>query len=124
MANFLKVLWNNSSFNQIMKLTGDYGDQSVEITLYKAGNYALRKLWRSPEDPAEICSDLDEPGTFQFDGDMIVMRSNAGVTRQLTLNESDQFVVDEDLDEQRKLERYSLAGWILSITERDSTEME
>ena len=99
--------WRTSRFTRTFLFVGIQGNQTVEISLHKGGQYVLKKQWQRPQNECGITG-LGEPGTFEQDGDQFTLTSHTGWTRVIR-READGFLIADHESEGD----YQVDGWKL-----------
>ncbi len=82
LPRILEEVWQTSSFTRLFKLSGEDGNQSVEITFHRGGHYVLRKRWTGSKGEMGVLS-LGEPGGYTSQEDALILRSHSGRQRQV-----------------------------------------
>jgi len=81
LPRILEEVWQTSSFTRLFTLSGEDGNQSVEITFHRGGHYVLKKRWTRSKGEMGVLT-LGEPGIYTSQDNVLILRSHTGRQRQ------------------------------------------
>jgi len=110
--------WRTSGLTRIATLVGDYDIQTARLSLHRRGHYLLKKKWHRAKPEPGIIS-LGELGSYCCDGPDILLESQSGASRRLSLQSAGRYAV---LEGSEFSENDSLQGWVLRIVDGDLSQ--